>query len=70
MMNHKPFGRTEQLVGNHQRSNRVVAGASPCVANDMRVAFGQARELGRIKARVHAGQNRETPRRGKRQAGL
>src|SRR5579863_1021690 len=70
MMNHEPFGGAQQLVRNDQRSNRIVAGTSASIANDMRVSLGKAREPGRIQAGVHASENREAACRRQCEIGL
>ena len=70
MVNDKEFLGAEQLVGNDQRADGVVAGAAAGIAGDMRVTLGQAGILGRVQARVHAGQDGEAARRGQRQVAL
>ncbi len=59
----EPLGRAEQLVGDDQRADRVVAGATAGVADDVRVAFAEAGVLRRVEPGIHAGQDREPPRR-------
>ena len=47
----------EQLVRDHQRTNRIVAGAAAGVADHVRVAFCQAGKFRRVEPRVHARQD-------------
>src|ERR1022692_3184379 len=63
----KPLPRTQQLVRNHERTNGIVSGAPARVTNNVRVAFGQSGELGRIKPRIHAGENGKVSRRRHRE---
>ena len=62
MTKHSRVPRTEKLVADHKRANSIVARAAAGIPNHMGVAFGEAGELCRIEARVHASQNREAPR--------
>ncbi len=39
VVDHEPFPCAQQLVGNHQRADRVVACAAAGIADDMGVAF-------------------------------
>ena len=55
----EPLLRAEQLVRDHQRADRIVAGAAAGVADHVRVSLAQARVLGGIEPRVHAGEDRE-----------
>ena len=55
----EPLGGAEQLVGDDQRADRVIAGPAAGVADDVRVALGQPGVLGRVEPGVHAGQDRE-----------
>ena len=57
----------EQLVGDHQRADRVVAGPAAGVADHVGVALGQAGVLRRVEPGVHAGEDREAARRRQRQ---
>ena len=70
VVDHEPLRRAEQLVGDHQGADRVVAGAAAGVADHVGVALGQAGVLGRVEAGVHAGQDGEAAGRGKGQVGL
>jgi hypothetical protein len=45
VMNYEEFTGTEQLVADHKRANRIVAGTSTCITNYVRIAFAQARKL-------------------------
>lgn len=58
-MNHEPFARPEQLVGNHQGTDGIIAGAPTGVADDMGIAFREPGVLRRIEARIHAGEDGE-----------
>ena len=60
----------EQLVGDDQRADGVVAGPTAGVADDVRVALAQAGVLGRVEPGVHARQDREPPGRRQRQLAL
>ena len=51
--------RAEQLVGDHERADRVVAGATAGVADHVRVAFAEPGVLRGVEAGVHAGEDRE-----------
>ena len=62
VMDDEPLACTEKLVADHKRANSIVARAAAGIPNHMGVAFGEAGELCRIEARVHASQNREAPR--------
>ena len=70
VMDDEPLGGAEELVGDDQRADGVVAGATAGVPDDMRVTLGEAGVLGRIEAGVHAGQDREPPRRRQGEVGL
>src|SRR5262249_53162169 len=61
VMDDEPLACTEKLVADHKRANSIVARAAAGIPNHMRVAFGEAGELCRIEACVHASQNREAP---------
>src|SRR6478609_9618642 len=61
VVNNEPFLRSQQLVGDDQRADSIVAGAAAGIAYHMRIAFLEAGEFGGIKSRIHAGQNREAP---------
>ena len=63
VMDHEPFLRAEQFVGNDEGADGVVARSAAGVANDMGVAFRKAGIFGGIEPCVHAGQNGEAPRR-------
>ena len=58
----EPFGGAEELVGDNEGADRVVAGAAAGVADHVGVAFAQACVLGGVEPGVHAGEDRETPR--------
>ena len=66
----EPLPRAEQLVGDHERADRVIARASAGVADDVRVALAEPRVLRGIEAGVHAGQDRETARGRQREVRL
>jgi hypothetical protein len=53
--------RAEQLVGDDERADRVVARAAAGVADHVRVAFAQPGVLRRIEPSVHAGEDCELP---------
>ena len=55
----------QQLVGDDQRANGIVAGAAARIAGDVSIAFGQAGILGRIQSGIHTGQDGKTA--GRRQ---
>ena len=63
MVNDEKLPRAEQLVGDDQGAEGIIAGASSGVANDVGIAFREPRVLGRVQTGVHAGQNREVTRR-------
>lgn len=52
----EPFLRPKQLMGDHEGTNSVLACPTTGVADDVRVALGEAGELRRIEASVHAGE--------------
>ena len=60
----------KSLCGDDQGADRVVGRPTARIADHVRVAFGEAGILGWVETRVHAGQDRELPRRGERQAAL
>src|SRR3954462_15960174 len=66
----EPLPGAEQLVGDHERAQRVVARPAAGVADHVRVALGEPRELGRVQPGVHAGQDREPARWRQRQPAL
>ncbi len=66
----EPLLGAEQLVGDHERPDRVVAGAAAGVADHVRIALAQARVLGRVEPGVHAGEDREAARRRQGQLAL
>ena len=68
MTNHS--ARAEQLVGDDERADRVVARAAAGVADDVGVALAEAGVLGRVEARVHAREDREAARGRQRQLAL
>ena len=70
VVNDEPFPRAQELVRDDQGPERVVARAASGVADDVGVALAQACDLGRIDARVHAGENGEPSRGGKRELSL
>ena len=67
VVNDEKFLRSEQLVGDDQRPDRVLARPATRIADDMRVALGQTGELRGIHPRVHAGQHGEAAGRRQRQ---
>src|SRR5512139_2248393 len=66
----EPLAGAQQLVGDDQRADGVVAGAAAGIADDVGVALGEAGVLGRVEAGVHAGEDGEMPARGHRQLAL
>src|SRR5206468_4355293 len=66
---HEPFTGAKQLVGDHQRPNRVFAGPASRIADHVGVAFGEPGKLRGIEARVHASQDGEAASGRKRQSG-
>ncbi len=70
MMDHEPFGRAEQLVGNDQRPDGVIARPAAGVANDVGIAFGQPGVFCRVKSCVHTGEDREMTGRREREFAL
>jgi len=66
VMDDKKFLRPEQLVGNDQRTDGIVAGPATGVADDVRVALGQTGEFRGIHPRIHASQHGEAAGRGQR----
>src|SRR5439155_11284345 len=59
VVNDEELIRTEQLVGDDQGAERVVAGASSGIANDVSIALRESGVLGRIQTGVHARENRK-----------
>ena len=57
----EPFTGAEQLVGDDERADGVVARPTTRIANHVRVAFGQAGILRRIQSGIHTGENGESP---------
>jgi hypothetical protein len=70
MVDHEPFPGAEQLVGNHQRPDRVVARAAAGIADHMGIALREAGIFRRIETRIHAGENGEPAGRRHGQCGL
>ena len=68
MTNHSAV--PEQLVGDDQRTDRVVAGAPAGVPDDVGVAFAEAGVLGRVEPGVHAGEDGEPSCRRQGELGL
>ena len=66
VMDHDDLARAEQLLGDDQRAERV-AGQAAGVADDVGVALLQAERPGRDEPRIHAGDDRDLPRRRQRQ---
>ena len=58
VVNDEELTRAEQLVGDDQGAERVIAGASSSVANDVGISLRQPGVLGRIQTGVHARYNR------------
>jgi hypothetical protein len=52
----------EQSLANHQRADHVVADDAAGVADDVRVADGQAERAVHIEPGIHAGDDREAER--------
>jgi hypothetical protein len=55
----EPLSGAEQLVGDDQRTDRVIAGPAAGITDDVRVAFAQACVLGGVEHGVHAGEDGE-----------
>src|SRR6478752_7189309 len=66
-MNDEPFLGAEQLVGDDQRSNRVITRPSASIADHMGVALAETGIPGRIEPGVHAGEDGESSRRWQRE---
>ena len=64
----EPLAGTQQLVGNDQRADGVIAGAAAGIADDVGVALREPGILGRIEAGVHAGEDGEVSARRHGQA--
>ncbi len=62
-MDNKPLHRSQQLVGDDERADGVIARTPAGVADHMRVPLRQAGVFGRIQSGVHARENRKSPRR-------
>src|ERR1700722_1334456 len=69
-MDDEELAGTEQFVANDQGADRIVAGASSSVADDMRISFCQSGELCWVKARVHTSKHGETAGGWEREIGL
>ena len=63
VVDHEPLVRPKQLVGNHQRTNSVVAGATARIADHMRIAFRETGIFCWVETRVHTSENGKSPRR-------
>ncbi|GCC45103.1 hypothetical protein chiPu_0029473 [Chiloscyllium punctatum] len=63
MMDDEPFIRSEQLVRDHERADRVIGRASSRITDHVSIALGKSSILCRVKPRVHAGQDRKASRR-------
>src|SRR4051794_26781411 len=59
---HEPLRGTEQLVGDDERADRVIAGAAAGVADDVRVTLAETGVPRRVESCVHAGEDGEAPR--------
>jgi hypothetical protein len=59
VVDHEPFACAQQFIRNHQRADRIIAGSSARIPDDMSIPFSQAGELCRIEPRVHAGKDRK-----------
>lgn len=70
MVDHEEFFGAQKLVANHQRPDRVVAGAAACVSDNVSITFGKTCVLSRIQPGIHAGENRETASGWKGKVGL
>jgi len=70
VVNDEKLTRAEQLVGDDQGAERVIAGASSGVANDVGISLRQPSVLGRIETGIHAGENRKVTHRWYRQLAL
>src|SRR5665254_18943 len=57
MVDYEPLIGAEQLVRDNKRADGIIAGATTGIANHVRIAFCQTRELRWIEARIHAGQD-------------
>src|SRR4051794_9550083 len=54
---HEPLRGTEQLVGDDERADRVIAGAAAGVADDVRVTLAETGVPRRVESCVHAGED-------------
>src|SRR2546425_2398401 len=63
VMNDKELIRAEQLVRDDQGAERVIAGASSGIANDVGISLRESGVLGRIQTGVHTRENRKVTRR-------
>ena len=70
VVDHKPLGGAEELVGDHEGADRVIARSATSVADHVGIAFAEARVFGGVEAGVHAGENREASRGRKREIAL
>ena len=62
-MNNEPLPGAEQVMGDDERADRIVAGAASRIADNVRVALHQTGEFCRVETSVHAGKNGELARR-------
>ena len=58
---HEHAGHTQQVAGEHQRTQHVVGDARSGVADDLRVAGGHPDDAQRVDAGVEAGDDCEAP---------
>src|SRR5216684_6535454 len=63
VVNDEKLIRAEQLVGDDQGAERVIAGAPSGIANYVGIALRESGVLGRIQTGVHARENRKVTRR-------
>src|SRR6266436_2240853 len=62
VVNDEKLTRAEELIGDDQGAERVIAGAPSGVANDVGISLRQASVLGRIETGVHAREFRKVTR--------
>ena len=69
VMDHDDLARAEQLLGDDQRAEGVT-GEAPGIADDVRIAFLEAKRPRGNESGVHAGDDRDLPRGRQRQFAL
>ncbi len=70
VMDDEEFLGAEKFVADDEGADGVVTGAAAGVADDVGVAFGEAREFGGVEAGVHTSENGETAGGGKSELAL